>query len=236
MTLGQLLIVIVFVGFLAGLLIPVTGRGPRPNPIRVQMEMADIEKAIVAYKANYSVLPMSAEAQRNTRSDFTFGTTGLKPQLSVSITNAGDGYQASNAEVMAILMARDKTTYNPQHIHNPQKKEFLNPKIAVADGERGLGPQDGVYRDPWGNPYIISMDRNDDGWTQDTFYSLSKVSQVELGKTNGFNRLRSLSGTGASDYSFRGPVMIWSFGPDGRADPEQRADEGVNADNILSWK
>ncbi len=236
MTLGQLLVVIVFLGFLAGLLIPVTGRGPRPNPIRVQMEMADIEKAIVAYKANYSVLPMPVEAMRDAGLDFTYGTTGLKQQLSVSITNAGDGYQANNAAVMAILMARDKTPYNPQYIHNPQKKEFLNPRIAVADGKRGLGPQDGVYRDPWGNPYIISIDLNGDGWTRDAFYSRSKVSQVEPGKTNSLHRLMSLSGTGANDYSFNGPVMIWSFGPDGQANPEQRADEGVNEDNILSWR
>ena len=33
-----------------------------------------------------------------------------------------------------------------------------------------------------------------------------------------------------------GTVTIWSFGPDGKADPSIKADQGVNKDNILSWQ
>jgi hypothetical protein len=32
-----------------------------------------------------------------------------------------------------------------------------------------------------------------------------------------------------------GPVMVWSFGPDGLADPNIKANAGVNADNVISW-
>lgn len=31
-------------------------------------------------------------------------------------------------------------------------------------------------------------------------------------------------------------AMVWSFGPDDKADPSKKANEGVNKDNVLSWK
>ena len=34
-----------------------------------------------------------------------------------------------------------------------------------------------VYRDPWGNPYIITMDLNYDEQCQDAFYCQQAVSQ-----------------------------------------------------------
>jgi hypothetical protein len=30
--------------------------------------------------------------------------------------------------------------------------------------------------------------------------------------------------------------MVWSQGPDGKADPAARADQAPNRDNILSWQ
>ena len=132
--------------------------------------------------------------------------------------------------MITVLMARNHPRFNKDHANNPQKKEYLNPKPASADGKPGLGPGDGVYRDIWGNPYIISVDADGDGWTRDAFYSLAAVSK---GSGKGINGLQSISGTGANDFAFRGEVMIWSLGADGQADPKLRANEGVNQDNFL---
>jgi len=92
--------------------------------------------------------------------------------------------------------------------------------------------------DPWGHPYIISLDVNEDGWVEDAYYSRAKVSKGQAASDGkGFNRpLVSRGGEGKDDYAFEGRVMIWSFGPDGKADPNIGADEGVNRDNILSWR
>jgi len=30
--------------------------------------------------------------------------------------------------------------------------------------------------------------------------------------------------------------MFWSFGPDGKISTTDKANEGVNRDNVLSWK
>ena len=37
-------------------------------------------------------------------------------------------------------------------------------------------------------------------------------------------------------FAYNGGVMVWSFGPDGLANKAIRATQGVNKDNILSWK
>jgi hypothetical protein len=232
-TLARAMVVIVVIGFLASLLLPAISTGG-PSPItRIKIEMQQIEQAILAYRAFYSALPVTVEIRQLEKSDFTFGTAGLSLKSTTMVTNIGTGNQANNAVLIAILTARNDRVFNPQHVHNPLKKELLNPKVASDDGKWGVGPNDGVYRDQWGMPYIISVDLNDDGWTQDAFYSSAKVSRMG---TNGINGLRSLSGSGANDYAHRGPVMIWSFGPDRKADPNLRADKGVNEDNILSWK
>ena len=42
---------------------------------------------------------------------------------------------------------------------------------------------------------------------------------------------------GSSDeYEHNGHIMVWSFGPDKKADIGARAHEGVNKDNVLGWK
>jgi hypothetical protein len=95
----------------------------------------------------------------------------------------------------------------------------------------GVGP-DLVYRDPWGNPYIISLDMNYDEKCRDALYQKSSVSQ-EAG-ASGFTGL--FNSTGVSDqFEYRGHVMIWSLGSDRKANAGP-ANAGFNKDNILSWK
>ena len=125
---------------------------------------------------------------------------------------------------MAILMALPnypdgRPTVNSNHVLNPQRIKFYIPKEVEDMKSPGLG-SDGVYRDPWGSPYIITIDANGDGYCEDAFY-----------------RRESVSGTQATNGSFRlkTNVMIWSLGPDGMADRTKKGNEGVNKDNILSW-
>jgi hypothetical protein len=99
-----------------------------------------------------------------------------------------------------------------------------------------VGP-DGVYRDPWGTPYIISIDLNNDEKTRDAFYRLDAVSRIKTDPQNkGINGLIPTMVNGIRMYEVNAPVMVWSAGPDKTANPKEDADKGFNKDNVVSWK
>jgi len=228
--------ILVWMGILslAWLILPNIGSRPSSPQAAARRAIKDIEQAMLAYHANYNHLPTSSAVRQRTQRDFTYGTTGVSLPTEVDVRNPRPSPQANNAEVIAILMARAQAAHNENHVHNPQKKLFLNPKFATEDGQPGVGPTDGVYRDPWGMPYIISLDTDDDGFTQDVVYSRNTVSLPSRNK--GHTGLQSRSGKDADDFVFKGRVMIWSLGPDRQVDPNLPAEQGVNADNILSWR
>jgi len=105
-------------------------------------------------------------------------------------------------------------TINTNYQKNPQKTVFLNAKMSgwdpsqVGDPQPGVG-SDLVYRDPWGNPYIITMDLNYDELCEDAFYKSSTVS------TGGLNGLILQSD---GNYAYHGKVMVWSAGPNKKID------------------
>jgi hypothetical protein len=108
---------------------------------------------------------------------------------------------------------------------------FFSPKFTSSTTSAGVGP-DGVFRDPWGSPYIISVDLNYDNTTLDGFYRGHNVSQDQ--KThqgiNGFYE------TQKDSWGYRTDVMVWSLGPDRTADGTKASTVPPNKDNILSWQ
>ena len=129
-------------------------------------------------------------------------------------------------------------TINTNYQKNPQQTAFLNAHMSGDTVSPGVGT-DLVYRDPWGNPYVITMDLNYDEMCMDAFYSTKGVSQ-QSGQT-GYNGLVNSTDPGGAGnhFQFRGKVMVWSAGPDGKIDPGATAggpNVGVNKDNVLSWQ
>ena len=156
--------------------------------------------------------------------------------------------QQNNSEVIAILMDAQQLpngapTVNAGHRYNPQKLAFFTPKAAPSITQPGLGP-DGVYRDPWGNPYIVSLDLNYDNKTRDGAYRMAAVSGSARNRTGLVLPVtygQKDKATDPNSYEANAPAMVWSFGPDGRADPTAGALSDpsgratVNRDNVLSW-
>src|SRR5262249_31703526 len=143
-----------------------------------QVEMSNIQRAIHEYEAQNNRFPVSNEAMQaansaNRNEDFTYGADFLAANAGLPLTS---GYVTNNSEVMAILLDLEtypdsRHTVNFGHVKNPQKTSYLNVKRVSDKASPGVG-QDLVYRDPWGNPYIITFDLNYDQKARDAFYRL----------------------------------------------------------------
>ena len=238
-TLVELLVVIAIIGVLAALLLPVLATAKKhAQVVKAKTEISQIANAITHYDATYSRYPTMQSA--GAPIDFTYGTA-LTNALGMTTPAA---WLSNNDEVIAILMDIEKyplngnPTCNLGHVKNTQQIKFLNATMVGDTNSPGVG-SDLVYRDPWGNPYIISMDLSYDGLTADVFYTNSTVSRQPGSGDAGFNGLTDTSdpaGTGLiSSYCYHGGVMVWSLGPDKKADVGQAANQGPNRDNILSW-
>jgi prepilin-type N-terminal cleavage/methylation domain-containing protein len=122
-------------------------------------------------------------------------------------------YQNFNSEVISIL--RDDTFLPEtitnggiisQHIYNPQQTPFFSPSksaplvsqsaLTYNTNSPGVGSDD-IFRDAWGNPYIITMDLNYDGKCYDS-------------KLNSMYQAGSPSAVG---YTIPGQAIVWSLGP-----------------------
>jgi prepilin-type N-terminal cleavage/methylation domain-containing protein len=234
-TLIELLVVISIIALLAGLLLPALSAGKTSaRKKRALLEVNQIAVAIREYESAYNRWPVSTAAvAASAGGDATFGTAGVANNgiLGGPIQSA---YLANNSEVMAILLdlvtfPNGVATVNANHVKNPLQTKFLTASMAGDVSSPGIG-SDGVYRDPWGNPYIITMDLNGDEKARDAFYSLPRISG------GGLNGLVLNATVNPNVYEATTPVMVWSAGPDKAIDPSISGSSGVNKDNILSWK
>jgi prepilin-type N-terminal cleavage/methylation domain-containing protein len=240
-TLIELLVVIAIIAVLAGLLIPAVGAArTKAQVARTRVEINGLVAAINQYKQDYGVWPVPKRAQEiaaDNRGHYTFGITGL------AMPGANEPYLVDNRGVVAILMARDVEP-NLGNARNPRRIKYLDAKDAKDTTSSGIGP-DNVYRDPFGNPYIITFDMDYDGRVSDLLYKEPGVSSMQstpsplapgyAGTT--FNQQ-------ANAFEAQQSLMVWSLGPDGSYSktggggnpyvPGARV--SPNKDNITSWE
>ena len=235
--LPPLVILFIVFGFLA-VILPVR-RGPRGRAIIVmaRVEISQIVDAIQQYDSVYGRVPVPTNvevAALTAKADFTFGGPSLDAIL-------GPGSRTpANADVMAVLMdltnnPEGTETVNGNHNLNPQRIIFLNAKFSGDTNGPGVGT-DLVYRDPWGHPYIVTMDLNGDGRCRDAFYRNHSVSGTDGAmESDGLTNALDVSGTNDL-FEHQGRVMVWSLGPDGKADKSKPSTSSPNKDNVVSWR
>jgi len=276
----ELLVVIAIIGILAGMLLPALAQAKTKAKVaQAQSDISNLAGAITAFNTDYSRFPIAKSVRQQLKAvnennnsgdpDFTFGTinadgSGVTDNTGKAVVpvikNPNGIGNASNRELIAALRGISPdwgvSGWNRNNALNPERKSYLNVKDkprkvgAVATGEPGGVGADGVYRDPWGMPYIVTVDANFDNRTRDAFYRLESVTKgsdasapnrglLGLSKFPGPN---STTGeTTAGTYEANATVMVWSFGPDRFANDSLPATlsggkKTVNFDNVTSWK
>jgi prepilin-type N-terminal cleavage/methylation domain-containing protein len=229
-TLIEMLVVISIIAILAGLLLPVFAKVKLKARIaQAKNEMQGLTASFNQYDTAYSRYPNPNPGVIT--DDYTFGYP-YGPTANSTTTNA---------DVMVILTALDTglTGINQHNAKNPQKLNLYNGKSAGDTNSAGLSTIDNQLRDPWGHPYVISIDFGGDGYCKDVMYSLGAVhtSASPPSPVNGKGLVGLVDYGGSNTFLLHAPIMIWSLGPDGKADnPAGPANAGFNLDNILSWQ
>jgi prepilin-type N-terminal cleavage/methylation domain-containing protein len=211
-----------------------------------QVEMANLHSSIDQYYNEYSSLPASSSAVSAAATaknplppgtpgaDFTFGTfvTGTGTLMDGKSIVSGTAiqqnpmtfgetqnpqYQNDNSEVISILT---DAAYYPEnsvtrHTYNSRSLPLYTARAAVDTNSPGIDTNN-ILRDPWGMPYIITLDLNYDGKCAD-----------------GGTWAKLMNNTA---FSVPGSSMIWSFGYMKKVDLSSPYNSATNKYILTSWK
>ena len=236
MTLIELVVLVVLIGILVSLIMPIhggSGRKKHSKHFQALTDMADLRGAVQVFRDEYGYLPVSEHTASLTNKDFTCGTFHTSSGGGIGNRSGPDANNAEIVRILSMLPAPEGNAQEPDPLkRNPRRTVYFNARPAGESRSPGIGT-DGVFRDPWGSPYILTFDLDGDGVCTDPLYG-PVASNRQFGQM--FRALPPDQGTNGWRKLPPASVIIWSFGPDGQANVRERTNAGVNLDNIISWR
>jgi len=176
-TLIEMLVVIAIIALLLGILVPaVTNTLQSAKKTKAATQCGAIADAVKLFYNDYGYLPAPLTAQ------------GFAPGTGEDAAGYFD--EDDSKQILQVLMAEPEN-YNNNHSLNPKQKIFID----LEDME-----EDGTMLDPWGNQYLIKLDRDFDG----------KVSYE------------------SGSEGFRTRAVVVSAGPDGEMDGDGNVRDNVS--------
>lgn len=221
----EMLTVIAIIGILVSILLPtLIGVKDKARVAKARAEMEGIELALGNYQTEYHRLPATKEIEGDGGPDFTYSGTAS--------WNTYNSLRRTNSVVMEILIPIARLGgANENNTRNPRKLTLLTAKQRAGE-EPGLSASDHVFRDPWGRPYIVSIDLNGDEKCVDALYGKPRLHSNMTGDVGNFGMVKRADGK----FELGRPFMVWSAGKDGEVDPNAPANKSFNEDNVVSWK
>jgi len=274
-TLVEILVVLAIIGILMSILIPVIARAKiRAKAKMGRLDCSAIAQAITQYNMdNIGRFPIAntKTGKYLGRYDYnryvdTSGVLGNDITLSIPdicFSVPGDARKSAKNSDAAIILSGLETqgtnAVNLDYVRNSKRYRYMDSKMAGDSEEKpGLGKH-GVYRDPFGNPYVVTIDKSGDDKCWDVLYGHKAVSGTgpdhkyptptpsdddpEIGAHGLMRDTLTLPSRGGAmvtitGYVLMGKAMVWSAGPDREVTPGKSGLKGCankNADNIIGW-
>jgi len=209
-TLLELLVVITIIIILIGFLFPAF-RGVQDQAKRAQAknDLNQIVAAVSAFYTEYGTYPVINTTNTDPAATYAANNFTVFDVLRYDVSNS------DNATVTAL---------NPRQVvfvEPPAAKDQVTPKLGI----KVFGVNQGVWFDPWGYPYNVTIDANYNGITNGPPYlDLEAASYSSATDTS-------------NDKGVRTGVIAWSIGADGvRADNYKDPLTGVPSDDVISWQ
>jgi len=221
-TLIELLTVIAIIAILMGLLLPALNAAKNAaRKASAKSDLSQLVTAVKAFQTDYGLYPIVTTGT----TDIEYGSTGENHNYNViNVLRADNTYNVQGGTGTGITINTRQTIY----LDVPLVKSTTSPKSGLGTGtETGNPGAGGEWYDPWGSPYIVAIDGNNNGYVD------SSSKMVLLGYKD-VNYITT-SGTSVPSPALQTGCIAGSFGAD-HLQGSAGNDDYIGSDDVLSWQ